>query len=386
VEPRERVTQPQASRSSERGTDRPREGRSDVGAWFGAGRTIGAELGHARILIVDDSPENLLLLQTVLGQSGYTDLHPHSDPERALQVFDDRRPDLVLLDLHMGRISGFDLLSAFNQRLAPGEFLPIIVLTADVTTEVKRRALHLGATDFLTKPLDLMEVALRVRNLLGARKAYLDLARYQDHLEELVAERTADLELAQREVVERLALAAEYRDDVTGLHTRRVGELSAEIAVHLGLEGEEVELIRLATPLHDIGKIAIPDRILLKPGRLTEEEFEEVKLHVSIGADILHGSKSPLLQMAASVAMAHHERWDGMGYLGMAGEAIPQVARIVSVADVFDALISERPYKRAWSVPDALAEIEALRGRHFDPEVVDAFLDLMNPRTPEAVG
>jgi len=184
---------------------------------------------------------------------------------------------------------------------------------------------------------------------------------------------------AQREIVEKLALTAEYRDDETGMHTRRVGDLAAQISIHLGLPASEVELIRLATPLHDIGKIAIPDRILLKPGKLTVEEYEEVKRHVATGASILRGSRSPILQMAAIVALAHHERWDGSGYAGLAGEAIPRVARIVVVADVYDALVNERPYKRARAREEAIAEIRSLRGRHFDPEVLDAFLELIEP-------
>jgi putative two-component system response regulator len=327
---------------------------------------------------VDDREENLALLQSFLAHGGFDDLRTTTSPRHALEIFDRWAPDIVLLDLHMNPMSGFDVLIELRRRSARHEFLPVVVLTADTGTESRLRALELGATDFLTKPLNLMEVNLRVRNLLDARRAYVELASYRSGLEVLVAERTNQLEAAQREIVEKLALAAEYRDDETGMHTRRVGDLAAAISIHLGLPTSEVELIHLATPLHDIGKIAIPDRILLKPGKLTVEEYEEVKQHVSVGASILRGSRSPILQMAAVVALAHHERWDGSGYAGLAGESIPRVARIVAVADVYDALVNERPYKRAWRKEEAIAEMRSLRGSHFDPDVLDAFLDLID--------
>jgi putative two-component system response regulator len=183
-----------------------------------------------------------------------------------------------------------------------------------------------------------------------------------------------NLQAAQHEALQRLAIAAEYRDDETGQHTRRVGDLSARLAAELGLAAEEVELLRRAAPLHDVGKIGIPDTILLKPGRLTPDEFDQVKTHTVIGAKMLAGGGFPLLETAECIARSHHERWDGTGYpAGLAGGDIPLAGRIVAIADVFDALTHNRPYKSAWSKEEGLAEIEAQRGRQFDPELVDAF-------------
>jgi putative two-component system response regulator len=196
-------------------------------------------------------------------------------------------------------------------------------------------------------------------------------------LEQKVRERTADLEATQLEILERLALAAEYRDDDTGQHTRRVGHMSAQIARVLGLPDSEVTLIQRAAPLHDVGKIAIADAILLKPGKLTPVEFEQMKTHTTRGAQMLGGGRFPLLQRAEEIALTHHERWDGTGHIGLRGETIPLSGRIVTVADVFDALTNERPYKKAWSRVDAIAEIVAQSGRQFDPAVVEAFLQVV---------
>lgn len=198
-------------------------------------------------------------------------------------------------------------------------------------------------------------------------------------LEYKVRERTADLEEAQLEILERLALAAEFRDDETGLHTQRVGRTSAILARAIGLPEEQVDLIQQAAPLHDVGKLGIPDGILRKPGKLTAEEFEVMKTHTSIGAQILSGSRFPILQMAEEIALTHHERWDGTGYMGLAGERIPLSGRIVTLADVFDALTNDRIYRKAVPLEDALAEIELQRGRHFDPELTDAFLERTRP-------
>jgi putative two-component system response regulator len=238
---------------------------------------------------------------------------------------------------------------------------PVLVLTADVTVEVRRRALSAGASDFLSKPFDLHEIRLRVANLLETRRLQGELTQYARGLEERVRERTRDLEHSRLEVLERLALAAEYRDDDTYRHTERVGRITALLA-------------RRLAPLHDIGKVAISDRILLKPGRLTPEEFEAMKEHTVAGARILGGSSSPLLQMAEVIARSHHERWDGSGYpAGLAGEAIPLHGRLVAVADVFDALTHARPYKPAMPVEQALAELDAMAPAAFAPDVKAAF-------------
>jgi len=295
-------------------------------------------------------------------------------------MFAKSRPRLVLLDLHMPQMDGFELMERLDSIIGERRSIAFLVLTADATEETKRRALSMGARDFLTKPLDRIELLLRVRNLLHVEDLQDRLFEQNANLEDEVAERTRDLERARLEVLERLALASEYRDDDTQEHAWRIGRTCALLAIGLGLPDREVELIRRAAPLHDIGKVGIPDAILLKPGKLSGEEFETIKTHTTIGAEILSGSRSPLLVMAEQIALTHHERWDGQGYPhGLRSEQIPLSGRIVAVADVFDALTHDRPYKRAWHVREALAEILREAGRHFDPEVVQAFSSLDHP-------
>lgn len=330
-----------------------------------------------RILVVDDEPANVVLLEKMLGRAGYAHVSTEADGRSALAALAEGAFDLILLDLHMPGLDGFGVMTALRDMVAADDYLPVLVLTADVTRETKTKALSLGAKDFVTKPFDRDEVLLRVRTLLHTRSLHLELKRSNDTLAQKVRERTRDLEEAQLETMERLAIAAEYRDDDTGEHARRVGEMAARVARRLGKSDDEIAQIRRAAPLHDVGKIGVSDTILLKPGRLTPEEFDAMKKHTSIGAKILSGSRSACLQMAEVIARTHHERWDGSGYEGLAGEDIPLHGRIVAVADVFDALTSDRPYKSAWSAADALAEIKAQRGRQFDPQVVDAFLQVM---------
>jgi len=333
------------------------------------------ELMSSRILVVDDDPQNLRYLTRILGDAGYTGVKATSEPRQALPIFAEFHPDLILLDLHMPDMDGFEVMDALRPWIPEESFLPILVLTGDGSPENKERALEAGAIDFLTKPFNASEARLRIRNLLATRHLHLQLHDQNQQLEARVRERTAELERARVEILERLARAAEYRDDDTGDHTRRVGELSASLARVLGCPDDEVELIARAAPLHDIGKIGIPDAILLKPAKLTPEEFEVMRTHAAIGARILSGSDVPLLRLAATIAVSHHERWDGSGYPeGIPGEGTPLVGRIVAVADIYDALTHSRPYKPAWSAQDALAEIRAQAGLQLDPGVVEAFL------------
>ena len=333
-----------------------------------------ASLIEARLLIVDDEEPNVELLDRLLRRAGYVNVECTTDPRSVQDLVTEFEPDLILLDLLMPHLDGFAVMEQIRLLEPAGSPIPILVLTADATPETKRRALARGAQDFLTKPFDVDEVLLRIRNMLETRTLQLQLRDQNEVLEELVRIRTRDLEAAQAETFDRLAITAEYRDDDTGQHTMRVGRTSGLIARELGLPKDECELIERAARLHDLGKIAIPDSILLAPRKLTPEEFQVVKTHTTIGADILAGSYSPVLQLAQAIAQAHHERWDGSGYAGLAGEAIPLAAAITTVADVFDALVHERPYKPAWPVEQAIAEIEAQRERQFDPKIVDAFL------------
>jgi len=332
----------------------------------------------AVILIVEDQESNLRVLERMLRRAGYAHVVGTTDSRQALALFLEHRPDLVLLDLRMPHLDGFAVLEQLRPHVPGSSYLPIVVITADISAETKQKALSMGAKDFVGKPFDGVEIQLRIRNLLEARSLYLQLQRQNEALEQRVRERTHQLEQAQVEILERLALAAEFRDDATHDHTHRVGELSARLARKLGLPEPIVGLIRRAAPLHDLGKIALPDQVLLKYEGLTPDEFDLVKSHTRIGARILSGSHHPLLQLAEQIALTHHEHWDGSGYSpGLAGEQIPLVSRIVAVADVFDALTNERPYKEAWSIPEALEEIERQSGRQFDPRVVEALVGLM---------
>ncbi len=335
-------------------------------------------LTDAKLLIVDDEPANLVVLERILNGVGYRNVTSTDDPEEGLELFDEVAPDLVCTDLHMPRMSGLELIDALGRRIAPGSFLPILVLTADLSREAEEEALARGAMDFITKPFRSSQIRLRVGNLLRTRKLHLELQGYADRLEQMVLERTIELEAARLDVLERLAQAAEYRDATTGQHTQRVGRLSGRVARELGLDRETVELIERAAPLHDVGKIGVPDTILLKPGQLTEGEWIAMRRHVEVGAELLARGRSKLIQMAELIALTHHERWDGSGYpRGLAGDEIPLPGQIVAVADVFDTLVSERPYKAAWPLEKAVAEMKRQSGRWFAPRLVGALLHVL---------
>lgn len=330
---------------------------------------------NARILIVDDEPANVRLLEQTLERWGYHNYQSTTDARQVITLYTQSRPDLILLDLMMPYLDGHQVMEQLKTVIPPHSFVPIVVLTADITPQAKRRALAGGAKDFLSKPFDATELLLRISNMLETRYLHLQMQNQNEVLEQRVRERTQELEESQIEVLERLAQAAEFRDDDTGQHTRRVGEMAALIAQALNLTVPHTETIRRVAPLHDVGKIGIADAILLKPGRLTPEEFAIMKTHTSIGARLLMEGRTELVQVAQVIAISHHERWDGSGYPhGLSGENIPLEGRIVAVADVFDALTHERPYKSAWPIDEAMAEIQGQSGKQFDPSVVEAFL------------
>ncbi|MGH7618510.1 MAG: HD-GYP domain-containing protein, partial [Gemmatimonadaceae bacterium] len=314
--------------------------------------------------------ENTHLLRTVLQRHGYTNIHTTNEGAAVVSMFGELNPDIVLLDLHMPDANGLDLMRALHAVNGSGPFLPIVIITGDLSPDAKRDALDSGAADFIAKPYDPTEVQLRVLNLLATRRLHLQLARENRSLEERVRERTDALAAARIEVLERLAMATEARDDLTGEHTRRVGQLAAELAELIRLPAETVELIHRAAPVHDIGKIAIPDSILHKPGALTPAEMEVMHTHTTIGASILSGGDNPLLITAERIAASHHERWDGKGYPhGLARDAIPIEGRITAVADFFDALTHDRPYRHAVPREFVLLDIERGAGSQFDPDV-----------------
>jgi putative two-component system response regulator len=340
-----------------------------------------ARFAKSRVLVVDDSPANLTLATELLALWGVTDVVGVTDAAAAAMVIATAPPDLVLLDLHLPGLSGFDLMRALDPIMRGPAPIPVLVLSADGSSETKRQALAANAHDFLVKPFDPEELRLRVSNLLDRRLLQLQLKEQNEQLERRVTERTQELERAKLEIVGTLALAGEYRDDATHEHALRIGHTAELLGAVLRLPEPELGQIRRAAALHDIGKIAIPDAILLKAGPLTVYELETIKSHTVIGARILSGSHSSLLPLAAEIALTHHERWDGSGYPhGLAGEEIPLVGRIVAVADVFDALTHDRPYKRALPVDAAVAEIIRSAGTHFDPQVTDAFATLDHER------
>jgi putative two-component system response regulator len=331
----------------------------------------------ARIVIVDDERVNLRAFGRALNRLGFAHVEGFSDPVEGLEAILDDPPDLVLLDICMDPLDGFDVL----ERLAPLRhregYLPVLILTGERSPEIRQRALRAGGKDFLHKPVDLTELEARILNLLETGALHRQLRDARDRMEERVLARTRELEDARVEILGRLALAAEYRDDATGRHQERVGILSALLAARMGLDGDMVSVLRLAAPLHDLGKIAIPDHILHKPGPLTAEEYARMRGHTVKGAELLAGSPHRVLEVARVVALSHHERWDGQGYpAGLSGEAIPLVGRIVSVADVFDSLTHRRAYKEAYAVDDTMAHIRGDRGTAFDPRVVDALEEL----------
>ena len=326
------------------------------------------------ILIVDDEAANLKLMDRMLRQHGYQELLLLSDPREVLTAYQARRPDLILLDINMPHLDGYEVmaqLKALGDPLLP----PVLVLTAQNSKEYLLRALGAGARDFVTKPFDRAELLMRVRNLLDAQLAHRLLHDQAATLEQLVQERTEALRRTQLDVVRRLGKAAEFRDQETGNHILRMSHICALLARARGWSESAVELILNASPMHDVGKIGIPDAVLLKPGKLDAAEWAVMQTHCEIGARLLEGEDSELMRMARAIALSHHEKWDGSGYPhGLAGEAIPEVGRIVAIADVFDALTSVRPYKAAWTEEQALDYVQANRGLHFDPGVVDAFL------------
>jgi putative two-component system response regulator len=330
---------------------------------------------HGRVLIVDDQEANVLLLERMLSAAGYTSVSSTLDPREVNALHRANRYDLILLDLQMPGMDGFQVMEALRE-LEPDGFLPVLVITAQPGH--KLRAFRAGARDFISKPFELPEVLARVRNMLESRLLQRELHDYNDVLEEQVRDRTAELKDSYMETVFAMTRAAEHKDEHIGTHSKRIGYASLELAGALGLETAFRDQVFIASPMHDVGKIGIPDRVLLKPAPLTPAEWEIMKGHAVMGFRILGNSRSPHLTMAADIALNHHERWDGGGYPGgISGEDIPLAARIMNICDVYDALRSERPYKVAYDHAHTMDIIVRGDGRtrpdHFDPAVLSAF-------------
>jgi putative two-component system response regulator len=333
------------------------------------------ELHNAKILIVDDQEANVKLLEHILTGSGYTDVTSILDSRRVFELYRQNRYDLILLDLNMPHMDGFAVMEALKVIERDG-YVPVLVITAEPAK--KLRALESGARDFLSKPYDHVEVLTRIRNMLEVRLLHKELHNYNDILEQLVQQRTIALRNSYREAIFTLTAAAEHKDEDTGLHIQRIGFYCQEMARRLGMGRKFCDEIYYASPMHDIGKMAIPDHILLKPCGFTEEEWDIMKTHTLAGAEILANKTSPYLQMGAEIALSHHERWDGSGYPNkLKGEGIPLAARIMTICDVYDALRSKRPYKSAFDHARAVEVIVKGDGRtlpeHFDPSILDTF-------------
>ena len=351
------------------------------------GDLFGAAERRARILIVDDDPASCNILQVIMQRAGFQQLQSASTAREAREVFEAFQPDLAVVDLHLPDGDGISLIQDLRSCLDPDDFVPFLVLTGDPTFEARDAALAAGAKDFVTKPYESTEVLLRLHNLLETRMMHLELRRQRNLLVEAFQARSRELEDARIEILERLARVAEHRDDGAVGHIRRVGELAGQLAGELGCLPEDVEQIRRAAPLHDVGKIGIRDDILLKPGPLGPAEFEAQERHTLIGAEILSGGGFPVLKLAETIALTHHERWDGTGYpRRLSGITIPLAGRIVAVADSFDALVHPRPYKPAWPVGEALAEIRCESGRKYDPAVTEALFRLVAAGHANPVG
>jgi putative two-component system response regulator len=325
-------------------------------------------LNQATILVVDDVPENIDVIAGTL-RKHYRVIFAINGGD-ALELARTQAPDLVLLDIMMPEMDGYEVCRRMKEDIKTRD-IPVIFLTALSADSDEQRGLELGAVDFLHKPCNPAIVRQRVR-------IHLDLRDQNQALEIKVRERTTELDQTRLEIVRRLGRAAEYRDNETGMHVIRMSHSARLLALAVGVPESQAELLLNAAPMHDVGKIGIPDRILLKPGRLAPEEWAIMQTHTTIGAEIIGDHPSKLLRMARTVALAHHERWDGSGYPnGLAGEAIPLEGRIVTVADVFDALTSERPYKRAWSSQAATDYIRSQAGKAFDPGLVQVFIGLI---------
>lgn len=326
-------------------------------------------------MIVDDQPINLELQYSILQEAGYKKIISIGDEREFLEKYKLHKPSLLLLDINMPYINGFNIIHQLKSIEAENQ-LAIVVLTAMNDKDIRLKSFELGVLDVMCKPFDVDEFLLRIERLLRMECLRRTTNSHVEALETIVAKRSDQLKKSRYSLIQRLGKAAEYRDEETGNHILRMSHICEVLAKACGWNEELCEIILHASPMHDIGKIGIPDSILLKPAKFAGPEWEIMKTHPIIGAKLLDGDDSELMRMAKDIALYHHEKWDGSGYpYGLKGEAIPISARIASVADVFDALTSSRPYKPAWSIEKALEYISSNSESHFDPFVVDAFMN-----------
>lgn len=328
---------------------------------------------EATILVVDDEPFNLTLIDKMLSADGYQNIMTTEDPREVLGIYESVQIDLLLLDINMPHMDGFEVIELLKEKFGD-QLSPILVLTAQSLQEFRIKALRTGARDYVTKPFDRYELIARVRNLLELQLTNRHLCEQNDELESRVQSRTQELRDTQEHLMRRLIEAIEFRDNGSDIHTQCVGRVSQLLGKAIGLSDNEADLLLRASQLHDLGKIGVPEPILTKPGPLNDQEWEVMKSHVKIGADILNGIDSVFMHTANDIALNHHEKWDGSGYpRGLSGKQIPIFAQIVAVADVFDSLMSPRTYRDAWPIEKAIEYIKGQSGKHFQPELVDKF-------------
>ncbi|MFV1982714.1 MAG: HD domain-containing phosphohydrolase [Thiohalomonadales bacterium] len=333
------------------------------------------DIKNANILVVDDEAINIKLLDRILSLKGYKNIAFTQNPKEVLHLYKKFRSDLILLDIDMPELDGFGVMAELNT-LDDDLLPPILVLTAQYGQSFKQRALDSGARDYVTKPFHADELLSRVRNLLEVQMAHKYMRHQNEILEQKIKIRTKAIHETRLQVVRRLGRAAEFRDNETGLHIIRMSKMAVVLAQAAGVDEEQCDLLLNAAPMHDIGKIGISDKILLKPGKFEPEEWEVMQTHAQIGADILSGDDSDLMRMAHDIALSHHEKWDGTGYPNkLISTDIPFVGRITAIADVFDALTSERPYKKPWAIDKAVNHIKEQSAQHFDPVLVGIFLE-----------
>lgn len=333
------------------------------------------ELLKSRILIIDDNPTNVDLLEATLNSVGYVSVLSITDPRKAEGLYIAYRPDLVLLDINMPYFDGFQVMEQFK-KVEGDSYIPVLILTALKDNKTRIRALTEGAQDFLTKPFDKLETVTRIANMLKVRLLHNEVHNQNIILEQKVQERTLELQATRLEIIHRLGRAAEYRDKETGEHLIRLSHMCRLLGKLTGMSNREQGLILNATPMHDIGKIGIPDSILLKPGKLNSQEWKIMQMHTTIGSDLLGGHDSELMRLSSDIALTHHEKWDGTGYpRQLKGVEVAFEGRITGLVDVFDALTSKRSYKNHYTVETACAIIRKKRGEHFDPELTDLFLE-----------
>lgn len=338
----------------------------------------GLDLSTIRLLLIDDEQSSLKLMEAILKQAGFSKITTTTDPRQVASLYQEVKPDLIAMDMRMPQMDGCEVMRQLAGVIPADEYLPILIITGELDASTKHKALAEGAKDFLNKPVDGTEMVLRIKNQLVTRKLHQQLRMHNEHLEAQVRLRTKVVEQTQLDLLSRLALASEYRHDSTGGHAWRVGRIAMLLAEMKGLSADQVDMIKKTAPLHDVGKIGLPDSVLMKTGTFDVAEWEVMKQHTKIGARLLSDSRAPLVMMAREVALTHHERWDGTGYHQIKDVQIPLAGRIVALADAFDIMTHPTSYKATLTLSQARAEIEAMAGKQFDPELSNLFVQLID--------